>query len=132
MKKRELIFKVALYDRDYRNKDRAFIKWLEVGVACTDITNVDSTAVYDLEGEEYPLWNVDLEYIRQYTGFEDKNGVKIFEVDILKHDLGEDHYETEVVSDFNSFIYAVLEGMIDPENCIIIGNTFSNPELETI
>ena len=79
----------------------------------------------DDRGGEY--W-IDPETIGQYTGLTDKNGVKIFEGDILKWDEKEwgcPFFET-VTWNYERFGIRHREWK---NFCEVIGNIFDNPEL---
>ena len=63
------------------------------------------------------------ETVGQYVGRKDRNGRKIFEGDVVKSSWG-----YSGVVEFDSFIYAMCEGMVS-EDIEIIGNIFDNPDL---
>lgn len=74
--------------------------------------------------------------VGQYTGLTDKNGVKIFEGDIVKHDFGEDQIGVQYAVVEYSDKYAAF--MINPlhdwmfcgkSDCEVIGNIHDNTEL---
>ncbi len=71
--------------------------------------------------------------LQQYTGFNDRDGTKIYEGDIIN---GRDKWDIEAVSDYNSFIYDVIYselhsglGGFTRRDIKLIGNIYENPEL---
>ena len=101
---------------------------------------------WDIDGKQMIPW-CDLKYdvtfeevfdnefleVNQYTGLKDKNGVEIYEGDILSY-FG---FEYEVTFEESAFgwsedgqFYAFAEMAIDEiEKTKIIGNIYENPEL---
>lgn len=71
---------------------------------------------------------VDVETVGQYTGLNDKNGVKIFEGDIVtieNPNISDDEYG---IVKFDTFTVD-FGNNIDGNQCEIIGNIFDNSEL---
>lgn len=108
--------------------NKMIINVKKMGVfALQSIYSIDEFLVIPTN-EKYPLM--------QYTGLKDKNGVEIYEGDIIKYDFNELNYRIEFLN--AEFIarrfYENIENLYPTEfdygkECEVIGNIYENKEL---
>lgn len=99
--------------------------------------------IYPLDAENLYVENkVDTDTVGQFTGLYDKNGVKIFEGDIVRWDKDQKLYVVEFrsgmfyasVEPCNPHIYGGFPLWFlceEEQHCEIVGNRYDNPELLT-
>ena len=116
-------------------RDIKFRAWQKDGTKMIDLQKITPLILsHDQDGVFLPF-HKDI-YIMQYTGLKDKNGVEIYENDLIKGDLYDSRLPTmgEVVFDEHFSFYANKnEAGNTPlhriTNIKIIGNIYENPEL---
>ena len=105
------------------------------------ITNVKEMGVFALKSiytiDEFLVIPTNEKYpLMQYTGLKDKNGIEIYEGDIIKYDFNELNYRIEFLN--AEFIarrfYENIENLYPTEfdygkECEVIGNIYENKEL---
>ena len=126
---REILFRGQSIDRR---------KWYEGDLYQTRLKSVFYINYYTEHGDRMAV-EIDPETVGQYTGLTDKNGKKIFEVDIVKIYLYEPkglaNYEIGCIKFDDTkarFVFCTKDGSysIDNTNTYeIIGNIYDNPEL---
>lgn len=103
--------------------------------------NVIVGEVVDFDEEYFntEFWyKVNPETVNQFTGITDKNGIKVFEADVVKHKFrrvwSEQEHTSIVVWNDNFMCYYLFNGasyirMREDVIYEVIGNAYDNPEL---
>lgn len=122
----------------FRGKRLVTEEWFEGNLILGDIIKRYETYIVQVIGknQHWKTISVDSETVCQYTGLNDKTGKKIFEGDIIKHDMS----NTIGVAKWYHGNYTgwYMEDICMGEQqftnemwneCEVIGNIFDNPEL---
>lgn len=142
---REILFKAKI--KEWREQPEAN-RWVEGSLYCDEFGHVFILPSYTNIGESYGghWWiddgmdRVDPKTVCQYTGLTDKNGVKIFENDIVRNceEVSEMYVvkyyahkgypafdcEPEMYYDCNGLSY-----LVEVMTSEVVGNIFDNPEM---
>ena len=110
-------------------------------IYCVENLDFDKQQAYLAECGWFDFEDIEL---MQYTGLKDKNGVKIFEGDIVKckvyaidnetfeiDDIGEVVYDDDCCAYFIQFNEGYIH-LTSAWNLEVIGNIYENPELSTL
>ena len=86
--------------------------------------------------EDFDIVEINLETLCQYTGLTDKNGKRIWENDIVEHEISSvlgavEWYAEDYVGWWVNDEYLGKQQFTDEmwDECVVIGNIFDNPEL---
>ena len=117
---------------EFRSKDE-YGNWI-YGLLTGNQYNLNEYAIFTQPYHE--IYPIEKETIGQYTGLRDKNGVKIFEGDIVK--IGKILWKVEWFEDFCEFRLinvsnesnkSFLNYYMCKYDLEVIGNIYDNPEL---
>ena len=133
----------------FRGKRNDNGEWIIGGYYHGEVYNLDEIDIHyiipccDLYDEDLELVEVIPETVGQFTGLKDKNGVRVFEGDILSAHFDESYPddETLLLVGNNGYAFTLKEEDSDPEMIdnsdmrffdeifVVIGNVHDNPEL---
>ena len=125
----------------FRGKDAETGKWIYgwvFGEKAESIIELDTQYVSEEGVEAYYTSVVIPETVGQYTGLDDKNGVKIFEGDVVRYLNSIESGNGVVISDSCAFLFnwidideidSLLRYFQCSEELEVIGNVHDNPEV---
>jgi len=113
------------------NREIKFRAW-DVESPCM-ITWDEIQNQWDIEGYTQSIFKNDHYICMQFTGLKDKNGIEIFEGDVLKLSNGElgevTYFSNRCFYFISKFRASVLWELFNFYNIEVIGNIFDNPDL---
>ena len=113
----------------FRAWDKQNLKWVKPNKGEGFTIWANGRGIADVPRSWNGSENPDNFILLQYTGLKDKNGVEIYEGDIIEFPNGSKH---EVIWRKGTFCYQESENsfhIFDETKCKIIGNIYENPNL---
>lgn len=141
---REIKFRVWA-DNSHVDKPKSFVGWERLNpMGQWQYVQNGGSLEDDNSWDDGTLWSGSFRFLReQYTGLEDRNGVEIYEGDIVWLQGMKEKFVGPVVFDPNKGFIAKIPGkeakprhkyaepgfVFHLKNCKVIGNVYQNPEL---
>lgn len=123
---REILFRGKREDNGEWFEGGLVHRTLYYGDPCDDYVIVENA---EFDYDYYEAHTVIPETVGQFTGLTDKNGKKIFEGDIVKHEYGAVKEVKYCRGFFFPFVAFPEYRCLSADNCEVIGNIHDNPEL---